>query len=222
MRGINRMKNYRKQYPAKTSVNLLYKKKTNISPAQALLAAVVFVVVLVSFAKFAVIDRLAVAAEAMQEAEELERTLADVMQSNSDYEDILREYQHYYFSAADGENGESGEDGGAGAYVNCLEVLKLLEAEVLNKAGIQMISLTGNALTVNLSEINLERASVIAKNLAEHETVKDVMVSAANKESQETTVYLNIVLKTEREKEKEKEAEKDNATEQNVDAEGDE
>ncbi len=187
------MKISRKQYPVKTSVNLFCREKNNVSPVYMLLASSIFVIVLVIFTKFAVIDRLAAAGEAQQEAEDLERALADVMESNSDYNDVLREYQHYYFTGADSGNGE------AEAYVDCQKVLDLLEGELLHKAGIQMVNLSGDVLTVNLTKINLEQASVIAKSLMEQEMVKDVMVSAANREqkSDGTTVYLSITLKTE-------------------------
>jgi len=184
------MSNHRKQYPVKTSVNLVYRDNKNISPLRMLLAVQVFTVVLVLFSKFAVIDRLATASEAMQEAENMEMALAAEQRGNTDYKDVLREYQHYFFSASDGEDEE------AAVYVNCMDLLNLLEAEFLNKAGIQSVNLTGNVLTVNLTEINLESASVIAKSLAENEMVRDVMVSSANKgqESAGTTVFLNIVL----------------------------
>jgi len=185
----------RKKYPVKTSVNLLYKEKRNISILQALLAVVVFAAVLVVFAKFAVIDRLAASGAALRAAEELEETLAEVEKSNSDYQDVLREYQHYYFSAADRE----GEDGAGAAYVSSLDVLELLDGELVNRAGIQMVNLTGNVLTVNLTQINLERASVIAKNLSDNKMVREVVVSSANKgmETEGTTIFLNIILETE-------------------------
>jgi len=146
--------------------------------------------VLVVFSKFAVIDRLSASGRALRAAAELEERLAAVEESNEDYEDVLREYQHYFFSTADSE-GEA-----AASYVNCQDVLALLEAELLNKAGIQMANLTGNVLTVNLTQINLEDASVIAKSLSNSELVREVMVSAANKqqESAGTTVFLSIIL----------------------------
>ncbi len=187
------MNRQKKRYPVKTGVNLLYREKPAISVLQVLLAAAIFVVVLGTFSKFAVIDRLAASGRALREAEELEQKLAAVQREIVDYEDVLREYQHYYFSAADG-GGSSGL-----AYVNSLDVLELLEAELLNKAEVQQFNLTGNVLTVNLTGINLEGASAIAKSLAENALVQEVMVSAANKgqESAGTIVYLNIILEPE-------------------------
>jgi len=184
------MNRQRKRYPVKTTVNLLYREKPPITLPQLLLVCVVFVVVLVGFAKFAVIDRLSASGQALREAEELEQALAAVERSNVDYEDVLKEYQHYYFSAAD-TGGEA-----AAVYVNCMDVLALLDQELFNKAGIQMVNLTGNVLTVNLTKINLEGASVIAKSLSANPLVQEVMVSAANKqqESEGTTVYLIIIL----------------------------
>jgi len=189
------MSNRKKQYPVKTSVNLLYKDKKNVSPLQMLLAVPVFVIVLGTFSKFAVIDRLAVASKAMQEAEDMEMAVLEEQLGNSDYDEVLREYQHYYFSIADGEGEE------AATYVNCMDLLNLIEAELLYKAGIQSVNLTGNVLTVNLTEINLESASEIAKSLMANEMVQDVMVSAANRgqETAGTTVFLNIVLEPKKE-----------------------
>jgi len=186
----------------KTSVNLVYKKKTGISIPQALLAAAVFVVVLTVFAKFAVINRLTASGNALREAERLEEKLAAVERSNEDYEEVLREYQHYYFSAADGT------DEAAQNYVNCQDVLGLLDAEFLNKAGIQMVNLSGNVLTVNLTRINLEAASEIAKSLMENKMVKEVLVSAANKQerTEGTMVFLTIVLETKKDREAKEEA----------------
>ncbi len=184
------MKRHKKQYPVKTSVNLLYKEKRDISWPQLLLAGLVFVVVLTVFSKFAVIDRLSASGAALREAEKLEASLAVLQKNNEDYEDVLREYQHYYFSATD-TGGEA-----AAVYVNCLDVLELLDQELLNKAGVQMVNLTGNVLTVNLTRIDLEGASAIARSLSANALVRDVMVSAANKQQREegTTVFLNIVL----------------------------
>jgi len=201
--------NSRKQrYPVKTSVNLLYREKPKVSLLQLLLAALVFAVVLGAFSKFAVIDRLSASGKALREAEKLEEQVLSLKLNNVDYEDVLREYQHYYFSTADTE-GEA-----AASYVNCLDVMDLLEAELLNKAGVQMVNLTGNVLTVNLTEINLEDASVIAKSLSQNKLVQEVMVSAANKQqaSEGTTVFLNIILTPEN----------SGGTEQSPDTEGNE
>ncbi len=199
------MNNRRKQYPDKTSVNLLYRDKANELTPRMLVAVAVFVVALALFCKFAVIDRLWAADRALREAEEMEKIVATLQQGNSDYEEVLREYQHYYFSVTDTGNGEPV------AYVDCLEVLGLLESELLNRAGVQMVNLTGSVLTVNLTEINLEDASAIAKSLMKHKMVKDVTVSTANRhqELEGTKVYLIIVLETE----------DDEAAEQDVDAE---
>jgi len=196
VRGIKAMKRHKKQFPDKTTVNLLYTDRSNSSVVKTVLAVLVFAVVLTVFAKFAVIDRLAASGAALREAEELEQAVLELQLNNRDYDDVLREYQHYYFSAADRED----ENGRNETYVNCQEVLDLLDAELLNKAGIQMVNLSGNVLTVNLTKINLERASVIAKSLKENELVDEVMVSAANRQdaSEGTTVYLNIILKTEK------------------------
>jgi len=181
------MNRHRKQYPVKISVNLLVRDKNRVSLPQVLLAVVVF-------AKFAVIDRLVASGRALREAEKLEQALSELEQSNSDYDEVLREYQHYYFSAADTGSGETQ------VYVNCLDVLELLDTELLNEAGLQMVNLSGNVLTVNLTQTNLERASVIAKNLSENKMVTEVMVSAANRQDQSegTSVFLNIVLEPEK------------------------
>lgn len=184
------MSRRKKKFPVKTTVNLFYKERPPVTLPQLLLAAVLFIVVFVAFAKFAVVDRLWASERALREAKEIEEALAVVQAGNVDYEDVLKEYQHYYFSAAD-----TG-DAGAAVYVNSLDVLEVLEQELLNKAVVQTVNLTGNVLTVNLTKINLEGASKIAKSLSANELVRDVVVSAANKQQQEegTTVFLNIVL----------------------------
>jgi len=195
VRGLRVMKRRKKQFPVKTTVNLLRRKRTESSLVKTFLAVLVFAVVLTVFAKFAVIDRLAAASRALREAEELEQTVLELQLKNADYDDVLREYQHYYFSAAD----RNDESGGNWNYVNCMEVLGLLDEELLNKAGIQTVNLSGNVLTVDLTKINLEKASEIARSLSENELVDQVMVASANRqdELEGTTVYMNIILKTE-------------------------
>jgi len=185
-----RMSRRKKQYPVKTTVNLVYRERPGITVPQMLLAAALFAVVFVVFGKYAVADRLAASGKALREAEKIEEALAVVQEGNVDYEDVLKEYQHYYFSATD-----TG-DAAAAVYVNSMDVLELLEQELLNKAGVQMVNLTGNVMTVNLTRIDLEGASEIAKSLSANPLVRDVLVSAANKQQQEegTTVFLNIVL----------------------------
>ncbi len=204
------MNKRKKKYPVKTSVNLLYRERSDISPLQAVLAVAVFSVLLALFTKFAVIDRLAASARALQEAEELEMKVAMLEQSNSDYDDVLREYQHYYFTVTDSGSVQ------AETFVDCLDLFELLETEFINKAGIQTVNLMGNVLTINLTDINLERASVIAKSLSENEMVKNVEVSIANRQqdsevTEVSTVYMNIIL----EPKKEADAEQDMETEGN-------
>jgi len=196
VRGMRVMKRRKKKFPVKTTVNLMHTERTASSLVKTVLAVLVFAVVLTVFAKFAVIDRLAAASRAMREAEELEQTVLELQLKNADYDDVLREYQHYYFSAAD----RNDESGGNQSYVNCMDVLGLLDEELLNKAGMQTVNLSGNILTVDLTKINLEMASEIARSLSENEMVDEVMVSSANKqyESEGSTIYLNIILKTEK------------------------
>ncbi len=219
MNRLGKRHSGKKKYPVKTTVNLLYREKPPITIPQLILVIAVFAVILVTFGKFAVADRLAASGRALQEAENLERRLAAVRESNSDYEEVLREYQHYYFSAADGR------EMNAQAYVNCQDVLGLLESEFLNKAGMQMVNLTGDVLTVNLTKINLEEASVIAKSLQENKLVREVLVSAANKqeESRGTTVFLTVILEPEAAQEADAEAEQSagtgGGTEQSAEAE---
>lgn len=204
------MNKRKKKYPVKTSVNLLYRERSGVSPLQAVLATAVFIVILAAFTKFAVIDRLAAAGRALREAEELEMKVAMLEQSNSDYDEVLREYQHYYFTVTDSGSVQ------AENFVDCLDLFELLETEFINKAGIQTVNLMGNVLTINLTDINLERASVIAKSLSENEMVRNVEVSIANRQqdsevTEVSTVYMNIIL----EPKKEADAEQDMETEGN-------
>jgi len=190
----------KRKYPVKTTVDLFYQEKPPITIPQLLLAVLVFGVLLVVFGKFAVVDRLAASGAALREAERLEAQLAAIQESNSDYEDVLREYRHYYFSAADGDTAQS--------YVNCQNVLALLDTEFVNKAAIRIVNLSGNVLTVNMTGINLEEASAIAESLEKNKLVNEVLVSAANKEEQAevSTVFMTVVLKTEEESEAEEAA----------------
>ncbi len=200
------MNRHRKKYPVKTTVNLLYRKESQIAFGWLVLGTVIFAVALIAFTKFAVIDRLAEASRALQEASNVEQRLAEAQQSNSDYEDVLREYQHYYFTITDSESGEPID------YVDVLDVFGILEDELLGKAGIEALNMTGNVLTINLTEIDLKGASAIAKSLERNELVESVTVSAANRlENYEldqyglnpyrpeqlrgTTVFMNIILK---------------------------
>lgn len=168
----------------KQSMNLAVFEKKQVNPVRILVTVLVLVLVFVVVGKFGIVDRyekVDQARSAMQDQQDLYNAL---LIANAEYNDVLLEFNKYSFGAMTDEERAVADRG---------EVLDLIEGYLVSAARIEKVSLTANELNVEMSGINLEKASSLMKNLMTDELVKNVTVSNANTKEDESNSGENAV-----------------------------
>ena len=168
----------------KQSMNLAVFEKKQVNPVRILVTVLVLVLVFVVVGKFGIVDRyekVDQARSAMQDQQDLYNAL---LIANAEYNDVLLEFNKYSFGAMTDEERAVADRG---------EVLDLIEGYLVSAARIEKVSLTANELNVEMSGINLEKASSLMKNLMTDELVKNVTVSNANTKEDESNSGENVV-----------------------------
>lgn len=168
----------------KQSMNLAVFEKKQVNPVRILVTVLVLVLVFVVVGKFGIVDRyekVDQARSAMQDQQDLYNAL---LIANAEYNDVLLEFNKYSFGAMTDEERAVADRG---------EVLDLIEGYLVSAAQIENVSLTANELNVEMSGINLEKASSLMNNLMTDELVKNVTVSNANTKEDESNSGENVV-----------------------------
>lgn len=168
----------------KQSMNLAVFEKKQVNPVRILVTVLVLVLVFVVVGKFGIVDRyekVNQARSAMQDQQDLYNAL---LIANAEYNDVLLEFNKYSFGAMTDEERAVADRG---------EVLDLIEGYLVSAARIENVSLTANELNVEMSGINLEKASSLMNNLMTDELVKNVTVSNANTKEDESNSGENVV-----------------------------
>ena len=168
----------------KQSMNLAVFEKKQVNPVRILVTVLVLVLVFVVVGKFGIVDRyekVDQARSAMQDQQDLYNAL---LIANAEYNDVLLEFNKYSFGAMTDEERAVADRG---------EVLDLIEGYLVSAAQIENVSLTANELNVEMSGINLEKASSLMKNLMTDELVKNVTVSNANTKEDESNSGESVV-----------------------------
>ena len=168
----------------KQSMNLAIFEKKQVNPVRILVTVLVLVLVFVVVGKFGILDRyekVNQARSAMQDQQDLYNAL---LIANAEYNDVLLEFNKYSFGAMTDEERAVADRG---------EVLDLIEGYLVSAAQIENVSLTANELNVEMSGINLEKASSLMNNLMTDELVKNVTVSNANTKEDESNSGENVV-----------------------------
>ena len=168
----------------KQSMNLAVFEKKQVNPVRILVTVLVLVLAFVVVGKFGIVDRyekVDQARSAMQDQQDLYNAL---LIANAEYNDVLLEFNKYSFGAMTDEERAVADRG---------EVLDLIEGYLVSAARIEKVSLTANELNVEMSGINLEKASSLMNNLMTDELVKNVTVSNANTKEDESNSGENAV-----------------------------
>ncbi len=176
-----------KRYPDKTTVNLVVRERTPRQVSQAVCLAVILMVVVAVFAKFAVIDRLAAASRAEAAAAAVEQELARLQAQNVDYDRVQLEYQRYFSKELTQEQAGSAD---------CMEVLDLLETKLMRGAQVASAAFSSNVLSLQLTGISLDGTSALLADLYTNPLVTNVELYTAA-EADSGTVTLTITLAVE-------------------------
>lgn len=178
----------RGRYPTKTSVNLLYKERKPYYAVKLAGAVLVFGVFLFLFTKYAVYNRLTHVWQEEDRAEAAEARVAALREANADYDEVLKEYLHYQYDAA--EQGDVPP-------VALSEVRRLLEENLLYRSRVTYASLSGSVFSVQIADVDLNETSAMLDKLKQSPIVDSVSVSISNTNPSSSTavVYMTITLK---------------------------
>ena len=173
------MKKQTIRYPEKTSINLVIKEKSTWRPGKVLPLMVLVLLLGLAFGKFAVADRLEKLRQEQDALSELQRITATLEDSTADYDSVLAEYSKY-------SSGWMSEE--EAAAVGREIMLDIVEQELMPRATVKSVMISGNSLGVELADITLEETSFIVSRLDSYDSVLNVAVYTANSQVQQGDV----------------------------------
>ncbi len=159
--------------PVKRSINLaaVGVKKMNI--AGAVIGIVLIVAAAVLFGKFAVADRLSAMNKAERRVTEMKGRLDEVYRDIASMQNVESDYAHYTFSGMTKEELSRAERS---------EVITMLENELTAERETSSWTVSGNILTLTVSEDSLETVNNLARRLETYDIVSLCTVSNAEKD----------------------------------------
>ena len=180
------MKNRRKQsLPTKTVINLVINEIPPYYYRNLLIATIIVAAVILAFAKFAVIDRLALADEEWRLANDVRAQVTTFTGANADYYEVREEYEEYFAGSAT-----------QGTVVDVMEVLRIIDEHLKPVAAVSSVQLAESTLSVELGGITLDEATGILLKLYETEplVVSVEIFTASSPEGEQTSISMTIVL----------------------------
>ena len=177
------------EFPSKTYMNLMVSEKKSFDLRSNIPLIVVLLIIVVLVMKFGVFDFYARVDAKQAELNAHQQTLNSLNAELTNYNTVLEEYEGY----------ESMIITSSGLRVDALEALNLVDRFVAPSARVVSISLVGNTLTLNLTDISLDGVGKLASTLYEQDMVANVSVStAATQEtaSKDVTAAITITLAT--------------------------
>lgn len=153
-------------YPTKTSMNLFYKPDRTTKPSTVALYALFALVCLLGLAKWLVYDLWTERNAAEQALASAQAELNETMLQLADYDEVHLRYVRY---AATEEEQQ---------LVDRMEVLAMLDGAIGN-AYLNSISISGERVQVQLSNVTLARIAEIVRNLEASPLVAGTVVNTA-------------------------------------------
>lgn len=186
--SIGRKKGGKIKYPDKNYINLI-QDETRGNNRRAILWFLLFLVVLAVFVKFAVIDQLDKVARAEREYNVALAQVNAMRQSNSEYDDVKREYDEvtdWYMT--DEEKAE----------VDKTNVFRMLEEDMGRYVGIKSVQIAGSTVVVQTDITDLQTVSQFLsalQNDARNGFVTVTTASASNgKEESNNKVTASVII----------------------------
>jgi len=177
---------------SKTTMNF-YRRQSSFNPKKMIPLILVLVIVAGVFVKFGVLDQLDKKVAAYAQLAEKQSQLAVLNTKLAGYDELYAKYGRYSYGWMTENEVNT---------VDRMEVLKLIENKIMNAAVVNDFQVSGNVITLNLSGITLEQTSNIVKLLEQDELVSSAAVySASAEEAEEATIFMSVILSTEKEAE---------------------
>lgn len=157
-------------YPEKTTINLYYKEDRTTGASTFSLYAIFAVLVLGVLAKIFFFDVMTESKNLAKKVESYQATLDNYMESLKDYDTVNTEYNKYSASYLTEEE----------RFQDRLEVLDMLEDTIFAGSSVESISISGDIISVSITDVDLEKTSVLAKKLEDYDMVDSVSVNTAS------------------------------------------
>ena len=146
----------RGRMPTKTDINLAVIGEESINFLVALPAILAIVLAAALFSKFLVFDRMAEVSAAWREVDSLQQQLDAGYEELADYAELEELYAHYTYSGMTQEEQER---------IGRPEVLELLDRVVLPQAGIDSLLISGNQMTLTMTDSTLQEINLLVQKL---------------------------------------------------------
>lgn len=157
-------------YPTKTTINLYYKEDKSAGISTLTLYLLFISVILLALSKMFFFDLISDTRKAETKLESYQKTLDGYMAELTDYDEVNMEYNKYSYSYLSEQ--EKIQDR--------MDVLKMLEDTIFADSTVQSVSIAGDIISVSLTDIDLEKTSILAKDLEEYDIVDNVSVNTAS------------------------------------------
>ena len=175
------------EYPEKTYMNLVVQEKKKVNIRGDLPKILILVVIVALVLKFGIFDFYARVDAKQAELNAQQRTLSALTTELANYDAVVQEYEGY----------ESMSIASDGLQVNALDALNLVDRFIMPSARVASLSLSGNTLSLNLTEITLDGVGQLVSTLYEQPMVANVSVSTAATQqtaSEDVTAAMVITL----------------------------
>lgn len=159
------------RYPEKTTINLLYREPDENRKFTLILFGV-FLIFLILFTKFLVIDQLQRVNRAEARYNQLKSDISRLKEENQVYEKVQREYSRYGNAALTEKEAE---------WQDRMDMMDTLYRVVPDTTDIAGISIEGNRAELTLDRVRLKEVSTVVASLENDPIVSYVSVSTAAK-----------------------------------------
>jgi len=180
----------KQKLPQKTSMNLLVQESMTAGSSKSIIAFIVFILLLAVFMKFGVINQITKANKAQNAYETMQSDIANLHESNKDYDKVRAEYSHY-------GNGYLTDDEKLNQDV--MDILGVVDNHVLKQSSIESVTISNNLAMITISNTTLNSVSKIVADLEKLDSVSYVDVATAgtgqDSETKAVTATLTINFK---------------------------
>lgn len=156
-------------YPTKTTLNLMIRENRQGDMRILIPCAVIGLILVGLFCRYAVVGRLAQAYEAEQSAVRVEQDLAQVQEELEVYDEVEAQYNRYFSDALFSKDIPQ----------ECMDVLAMMEQELMDKAQVSSYSFSGNTLRLQLQMSRFGVTSELLDALSNVPMVDHVNISTA-------------------------------------------
>lgn len=180
------------EYPSKTYMNLMVVDKRAFDVRRNVPIIVILAIIVVLIMKFGVFDFYARVDAKQAELAAHQQTLNALTAELVNYDKVLEEYEGY----------ESISISDEGLQVDALDALALVDRYVAPSARVASLSLSGNTLKLNVTDVTLDGVGKLVSTLYEQSMVANVSVSTAATQqtaSEDVTAAITITLAPESE-----------------------